>query len=152
MRCTSWKSFWKTNKRWKLKIFFRNDWNMKCQNPATKYMLKINNETTTTKLSIKTVVWWRLQLYLTFTCSKSTIEALEKRVKYVNLTLKTSGGGQWRLSGVFIVNLEHISHHLVVLLLWNLIMYLFVLCDLFYISIVYRFDGFKFHPERISTK
>ena len=33
-------------------------------------------------------------------------------------------------------------------------MYLFALCDLFYISIVFRFDGFKFHPflERISTK
>ena len=33
-------------------------------------------------------------------------------------------------------------------------MYLFALWNLFYISIVFRFDGFKFHPflERISMK
>ena len=36
------------------------------------------------------------------TCSKLTIETLEQGVKYVQ--------SQWRRSGVFIVNLEHISH------------------------------------------
>ena len=38
--------------------------------------------------------------------------------------------------------------------LWTLSMYLFTQCELFYISIVFRFAGFKFHLllERISTK
>ena len=31
---------------------------------------------------------------LTFTCSKATTEALEKRVKYVKFTIKTSERGQ----------------------------------------------------------
>ena len=55
-------------------------------------------------------------------------------------------------SGVFIVNFQHISH-LLVFLLQTLSMYLFALCDLFYILIVFRFYGFKFYPflERIST-
>ena len=39
---------------------------------------------------------------LTFTCSKKTIEALEKGVKFVRI---------WRRFGVFIINFEHISHH-----------------------------------------
>ena len=46
----------------------------------------------------------------TFPCSKSTIEALEKGVKYVqNITIKTWEHRQWRYSGVFIINFEHIS-------------------------------------------
>ena len=67
---------------------------------------------------------------LRFTCSKQTTETLGKSVKYVNpakiylfkanngntrkkckicskLTVKTR---QWRRSGVFIVNFEHILH------------------------------------------
>ena len=39
---------------------------------------------------------------LTFTCSNSTVKTLEKRCKIWR---------QWRRSGVFIVNFEHISHH-----------------------------------------
>ena len=33
-------------------------------------------------------------------------------------------------------------------------MYLFALCDLFFVSIVFKFDCFKFHPflERVLTK
>ena len=41
-----------------------------------------------------------------FTCSKSTIEALEQGVKYVQCR-----------SGIFIVNFEHISHLALVFLL-----------------------------------
>ena len=44
---------------------------------------------------------------LTFTCSNSTIETVEKGVKYRQL----------RRSGVFIINFEHISHLLLSLLL-----------------------------------
>ena len=40
-------------------------------------------------------------------CSKPAIETLEKGVKYVQ--------SQWRPSGVFIVNFEHISHVFLVL-------------------------------------
>ena len=43
-----------------------------------------------------------------FTCSKLTIKTLEQGVKYV------------RRSGVFIVNLEHISHLILVFLLLTL--------------------------------
>ena len=53
----------------------------------------------------------------TFPCSKSIIETLEKGVKYVqNITIKTSEHCQWRYSGVFIVNFEHISHHFLLFL------------------------------------
>ena len=45
-----------------------------------------------------------------FTCTKLTIETLEKGVKYVNIYC------HWRRSGVFIVNFEF-SHLLVFLLL-----------------------------------
>ena len=48
-----------------------------------------------------------------FTCSKLTIKTLEQGVKYVSkLTTKTPEERQWRRSGVFIVNFEHISQHL----------------------------------------
>ena len=46
------------------------------------------------------------------TCSKLTIETLEQGVKYVQ--------SQWRRSGVFIVNFEHISHLVLVFLLLTL--------------------------------
>ena len=46
-----------------------------------------------------------------FTYSKLTIEILEQGVKY-----------DWRRSGVFIVNFEHISHLLLVFLLLTLTM------------------------------
>ena len=43
---------------------------------------------------------------LTFTCSKSTIETLEKKWEICSkLTIKT-----WRRSDVFVINFEHISH------------------------------------------
>ena len=45
-----------------------------------------------------TLSFWLFSSQLTFTCSKSTIETLEKGVKH------------WRRSAVFIVNFEHISH------------------------------------------
>ena len=77
------------------------------------------------------------------TCSKLTIEALVQGVWKVG-----------NLSAVFIVNFKLILHLALVYILWSLSMYLFALCELFYISIVFRFDGFRFHPflERISTK
>ena len=44
----------------------------------------------------------------TFTCSKSTIETLEKRCEICSkLTIKTIERGYCRHSGVFIVNFEH---------------------------------------------
>ena len=46
------------------------------------------------------------------TCSKLTIETLEQGVKYVQC--------HWRRSGVFIGNLEHISHLVLVFLLLTL--------------------------------
>ena len=49
-----------------------------------------------------------------FTCSKLTIETLELGVKYV----------QWRCSGIFIVNFEHISYLVLVFLLLTLNMLL----------------------------
>ena len=56
-----------------------------------------------------------LQLwYLTFTCSKltiETIETLENRCEICSkLTTKVPGRRQGRRSGIFIVNIEYISH------------------------------------------
>ena len=59
-----------------------------------------------------------------FTCSKLTIETLEQNVKYVQLTRKTLERRQWRRSGVFLVNFEHISHLALVFLLLTLNMQL----------------------------
>ena len=42
------------------------------------------------------------------TCSKLTIETVEQGVKYVQ--------SQWRRSGVFIINFEHILHLVLVFL------------------------------------
>ena len=56
--------------------------------PAGIYLLKVNNRNNKTRYEI---------------CSKLTINMLERR--------------QWRRSGVFIVNFEHISHFVVVFLL-----------------------------------
>ena len=88
---------------------------------------------------------------LTFTCSKSTLETLEKGVKYVQNCKKIHRNGvspilhfytpwklqktfgfltfsgeyrnwalDWRRSGVFIVNFEHISHLFLLFLLLTL--------------------------------
>ena len=54
---------------------------------------------------------------LTFTFSKSTTETLEKGLKYVS---KFTNRDQWRYSGFFIVNCEHISQLFLVLLLLGL--------------------------------
>ena len=51
--------------------------------PASNYMFKVNNRNTRATCKI---------------CSKLTIKTPER------------GQGQWRRSGVFIVNIEHISH------------------------------------------
>ena len=53
--------------------------------PAGIYLLKVNNRNIRTRCGI---------------CSKLTIKTPEQR--------------QWRRSGVFIVNFEHISHHVLV--------------------------------------
>ena len=63
----------------------------KCRNPVGNYMLKINNRNTRTRCEI---------------CSKLTIRKPEQR--------------QWCHSGVFIVNLEHIPHLVLVFLLLTL--------------------------------
>ena len=60
-------------------------------NPAVNYMFKINNGNTITRFEI---------------CSKLTKKTPERR--------------QWRRSGVFIVNFEHISHLVLVFLLLTL--------------------------------
>ena len=57
---------------------------------------------------------------LTFTCSKSAIETLEKRCEICSkLTIKAPGC-HWRCSSVFIVNFEHISHLFLVFLMVTL--------------------------------
>ena len=56
---------------------------------------------------------------MAFTCSRLTIETLEQGVKYVQ-SLKTQGGRHRRLSGVFIVNFEHISYLVLIFLLLTL--------------------------------
>ena len=54
---------------------------------------------------------------LIFTCSKSTIEALEKRCEiFLKLTIKTPERRQRHRSGVFMVNFENISHLFLVFL------------------------------------
>ena len=60
-------------------------------NPAGIYLFKVNNRNTRTRCEI---------------CSKLTINTPERR--------------QWRRSGVFIVNFEHISHLVLVFLLLTL--------------------------------
>ena len=65
--------------------------NMKKEYPAGNYMFKVNNRNTRTRCEI---------------CSKLTIKTPERR--------------QWRRSGVFIVNFEHISHLVLVFLLLTL--------------------------------
>ena len=60
-------------------------------NPVGIYLLKVNNRNTSTRCEI---------------CSKLTINTPERR--------------QWRRSGVFIVNFEHISHLVLVFLLLTL--------------------------------
>ena len=57
------------------------------------------------------MVFWCFQevTQQTFTCSKSTIETLEKSVKYIQLPIKTSERRQWHRSGVFIINFKQIS-------------------------------------------
>ena len=52
-----------------------------------------------------------------FTCSKIAIETLEQGLKYVKLTIKTPERRHWCCSGLFTVNLEHISHLVLVFLL-----------------------------------
>ena len=59
--------------------------------PAGNYMFKVNNRNTRTRCEI---------------CSKLTIKIPERR--------------QWRRSGIFIVNFEHISHLVLVFLLLTL--------------------------------
>ena len=54
-----------------------------------------------------------------FTWSKLTIETLEQGVKYVKTTM-TPERQDWRRSGVFIVNFEHILHLVLVFLLLTL--------------------------------
>ena len=47
---------------------------------------------------------------LTFTCSKSKIEKLEKDMEDVKRPIKTSERRRRRRCGVFIVNFDHILH------------------------------------------
>ena len=64
-------------------------------NPTSVYLIEVNNRNIRKRYKI---------------CSKLTIKTPERR--------------QWRRSGVFIVNFEHISHIVLVLLLLTLNMYL----------------------------
>ena len=78
-------------------LFAQLRWNMMSQRqinvkyPAGIYLLKVNNRNTRTRCEI---------------CSKLTIKTPERR--------------QWRRSGVFIVNFEHISHLVLVFLMLTL--------------------------------
>ena len=51
-------------------------------------------------------------IQLIFSCSKSTKEALEERVKYVQSSQEKTMSMSVTSVGVYIVNLEHISHHI----------------------------------------
>ena len=55
-----------------------------------------------------------------FTCSTLTIKTLEQGVKYVQSSQKRHRNDAWRRSGVFIVNVEHILHLVLVFLLLTL--------------------------------
>ena len=58
---------------------------------------------------------------LKLTCSKSTIETIEKGVKICSeLTIKIPERRHLHRSGVFIINFEHISHLFLVFLLLTL--------------------------------
>ena len=58
---------------------------------------------------------------LEITCSKLTIETLETNCEIsLKLTIKTLKRRQWRRSGVFIANFEHISHLVLLFLLLTL--------------------------------
>ena len=70
---------------------FKTRSNLKLRRPAGNYMFKFNNRNTRTRCEI---------------CSKLTIKTPERR--------------QWRRSGVFIVNFEHISHLVLAFLLLTL--------------------------------
>ena len=115
--------------------------------PIKIFLFKVSNRNTKklgelcSELTKKTAEWWRrsalgeIEIHnmgseQTFTFSKTTIE------KCVKLTIEKSERVQWRRSGNFIVKFEYISHLVLVFLLWTLSMYLFALCDRFYISIV----------------
>ena len=79
---------------WKYIVCMSNTdiyWKLTARIPAGNYMFKVNNRNTRTRCEI---------------CSK--------------LTIKTPERYQWCPSGVFIVNLEHISHLLLVFLLLTL--------------------------------
>ena len=60
-------------------------------------------------------------IYLLKVHNRNTRIRCEKCSK---LTIKTSEQRHWRRSGVFIVNFEHTSHHLLVFLLLTVNMYL----------------------------
>ena len=63
---------------------------------------------------ISKILWLlHTRTQLAVTCSKLTIEMLEQGVNYVQIC-------QWRRSGVFIVNFEHISHLVLLFLLLTL--------------------------------
>ena len=59
------------------------------------------------ELTFLTKKWW-VPSQLTFTCSKSTTEAL-KRCKICSKLIKTPERRQWRCC-IFTVNFEHITH------------------------------------------
>ena len=61
----------------------------------------------------------------TFTCLHLTIETIEKTITCSKLTIKKTEQRQWRLSGIFIDNLEHISRLFPVFLLLTLSMHSF---------------------------
>ena len=77
--------------KFNLRSSFSNLVMMKLSNPAGNYMFKVNNRNVRTRCEI---------------CSKLTVKIPERR--------------QWRRSGIFIVNFEHISHLVLVFLLLTL--------------------------------
>ena len=87
-------------------------------NPANIYLLKVNNRDTRERYEI---------------CSKITIKTLKER--------------QWRRSGVFLVNFEHISHLFLVFLLLVLNMHLLTSCRLTVKSELYNLSDliYTFH-------
>ena len=78
----------------------------------------------------------------TFLLKVSNTDSNYNSVKYVKLTTNTSDPGQWRRSGVFIVNFIVIPHLVQVFLLWSLRMYLFVVWNLLYFNrfYIWRFE------------
>ena len=119
-----------------------------CQHSALEWKhldhkkLFFNQANTCLKLQKRALGWCSAKgvrcvwIQQTFTSSKLTLETLEKYVKHV---LKAVERRHWHLSGVFIVNFEHMSQLFLMLLLFISGMYLLLLLLSIYLTLTKKF-------------